>query len=222
VTAPAPLPPDPVLLTAVARYRTGRDQQVLLGSALVVTKFSPLASAFDNTGISIDSDTGAANLDGFGFSFSASALVSAGVTPGSTVTAGGVSFTWPAVPAGQPDNVIAAGQPISVGQAGHRLGFLDTATLSPQQGSGTIVYADGTTQGFTLDVPDWYTGPAAGAAISMAYRNAPGNLQDHHPVHVYEQSVPLDSAAQVVGVILPGGSGNASGGALHVFGLAVG
>jgi hypothetical protein len=222
VTAPAPLPPDPVLLTAVARYDSGHDQQVLLGSTLVVTSYRPLAAAFDNAGVSADTDTGAANLDGLGFSLSATALASAGVTPGSTVTAGGLSFTWPSAPPGRADNVVSAGQPIAVGRAGHQLGFLDTATFGPVQGSGTIVYASGQTQGFTLTVPDWYSGPAAGAAIAMAYRNAPGNLRDNHPVQVYEQSVPLDSAAPVTGVILPGVSGSASGGALHIFGLTVG
>jgi hypothetical protein len=222
MTAPAPLPPDPVLLTAVARYDSGHDQQVLLGSTLVVTSYRPLAAAFDNAGVSADTDTGAANLDGLGFSLSATALASAGVTPGSTVTAGGLSFTWPSAPPGRADNVVSAGQPIAVGRAGHQLGFLDTATFGPVQGSGTIVYASGQTQGFTLTVPDWYSGPAAGAAIAMAYRNAPGNLRDNHPVQVYEQSVPLDSAAPVTGVILPGVSGSASGGALHIFGLTVG
>lgn len=37
-----------------------------------------------------------------------------------------------------------------------------------------------------------------------------------------EQSVPLGSAAQVAGLILPGVSGSASGGARHIFGLTAG
>jgi hypothetical protein len=53
----------------------------------------------------------------------------------------------------------------------------------------------------------------------MAYRNGPGNVQEHHPVHLYEQSVALDSAAKVIGVILPSVG---SGPARHAFGLAIG
>jgi hypothetical protein len=90
------------------------------------------------------------------------------------------------------------------------------------QGAGTIVYADGTTQSFSLAAPDWYSGGTTNEAISMAYRNGPGNEQDNHPVGVYEQSVPLDSTAKVVGVILPDVSQGNSGPALHIFGLAIG
>ena len=54
------------------------------------------------------------------------------------------------------------------------------------------------------------------------HRNAPGNAQDYHRVGVYEQSVPLDSTATVVGVILPSLGQGGSGAALHVFGLAIG
>jgi alpha-L-fucosidase 2 len=118
--------------------------------------------------------------------------------------------------------VVAAGQEIAVNQSGSKLGFLDTSTYGPVQGTGTIVYADGSTQSFTLTVPDWYSGGTAGAAISMTYRNAPGNTQDDHPVGVYEQSVALDSTAEVTGVILPDVSQGLSGPAMHVFALAAG
>jgi hypothetical protein len=187
-----------------------------------VTPYTSLAAAFSNVGVSADSNTSAANLDGLGFSFSATALKNAGVTPGSMVRAGGLSFIWPSAAPGRADNVVASGQEIAVHRSGSKLGFLDTATFGPAQGEGTIVYANGATQTFTLTVPDWYSGGTANAAISMAYRNAPGNVRDYHPVGVYEQSVALDSAAKVVGVILPNLGSGVSGAALHVFGLAIG
>jgi hypothetical protein len=58
----------------------------------------------------------------------------------------------------------------------------------------------------------------------MAYRNAPGNARDDHPVYVYEQSVALDSTAQVVGVVLPQASPGLAAGspALHIFALTIG
>jgi hypothetical protein len=223
-TPPASQPPGPATLTAVAQTvlpRSGHCRQVLVGSTQVETPYSSLQAAYDNVGISADSSTGVANLDGSGYSLSATALANAGVTPGSTVTAGGLSFTWPGAATGSADNALASGQEIAVQGSGSEIGFLDTATYGPAQGQGTIIYADGTTQSFTLSVPDWYSGPTT-AAITMAYRNAPGNAQDNHPVYVYEQSVPLDS--KVVGVVLPDVSQGLSAGspAVHVFALTIG
>ncbi|HTU76493.1 MAG TPA: hypothetical protein VMG38_23485 [Trebonia sp.] len=217
--------PGSTALTAVASFAAGRSGRVALtGATQVQTPFSSLSAAFDDVGVSADDDTGAADLDGSGYSLSAAALAGAGVTPGATVTAGGLSFTWPAF--GGADNAVASGQEVAVSGSGGELGFLDTATYGPATGTGTIVYADGTTQAFTLQVPDWYAGPPAGsaAAITMAYRNAPGNGRDDHPVYVYEQSVTLDSAAQVVGVVLPqAGQGLTAGSpAVHVFALTIG
>jgi NPCBM-associated, NEW3 domain of alpha-galactosidase/Carbohydrate esterase 2 N-terminal len=216
VTPPASASPGSATLTAVASYPAGP----LVGSTTIVTPYSSLAAAFDNVGVSADTDTGAADLDGSGYSFSATALANAGVTPGSVVTADGLSFTWPQAAA--PDNVVASGQEIAMNAAGSTIGFLDTSTYGPVQGSGTIVYANGTTQSFTLDAPDWYNGGSSGAAISMAYRNAPGNAQDDHPVYVYEQSVTLDSSSAIAGVVLPDVSQGASGPALHIFAMTIG
>ncbi|MGH3166781.1 MAG: NEW3 domain-containing protein, partial [Trebonia sp.] len=176
LTPPASQSPGAVTFTVVATSSAG----TLTGSAQAQSPYGSLTAAFDDTGVSADSDTGAADLDGSGYSFSATALANAGVTPGSTVAAGGLSYTWPSAAAGSADNVVASGQEIAVNASGSTLGFLDTATYGPAEGQGTIIYANGTTQSFTLDVPDWYSGPPAGTtpAITMAYRNAPGNGQD--------------------------------------------
>jgi len=78
-----------------------------------------LADAFNNTGISDDTDAGAADLDGAGGSYSAQALAGSGLGPGAVLTRDGLTFCWPEVPSGQPDNVIAAGVPAKViGEAG--------------------------------------------------------------------------------------------------------
>lgn len=44
-----------------------------------------------------------------------------GITPGATITKGGVAFTWPNVPAGTPDNVAMQGKSISVTGSGSTL-----------------------------------------------------------------------------------------------------
>lgn len=219
VTPPSSLSPGTVSLTAVATSSDG----ALVGTMQAEIPYGSLTSAFDDIGVSTDSNTGAADLDGSGYSFSATALANAGVTPGSTVTAGGLNFTWPNAAAGNPDNVVASGQEITINQSGKQLGFLETATYGPASGEGTIIYANGTTQSFMLNAPDWYSGPSS-AAIAMAYRNAPGNGQDDHPVYVYEQSVALDSTSEVAAVVLPDVSQGLAGGsaALHIFALTAG
>jgi hypothetical protein len=76
--------------------------------------------------------------------------------------------------------VVASGQEIAVNASGSEIGFLDTTTYGPADGQGMIIYANGTTQSFTLDVPDWYCPPTGVTpVITMAYRNTPGNGQDH-------------------------------------------
>ena len=85
-----------------------------------------------------------------------------------------------------------------------------------------ITYTDGTTQTFTVNVPDWYgTAPAGSNAVIVApYRNRPGNTQDHTAVNVFEQSIPLTAGKQVATVTLPDlGSGSTG---LHVFALGIG
>ncbi len=218
-------PPGLCILTAIASYsrlaaRASRSWPAARGRTRPTARWPRHSS---NAGVSADSDTGAADLDGSGYSFSATALASAGVTPGSAVTAGGLSFAWPAAAPGSADNVVASGQEIAVNQSGSTLGFLDTSTYGPVQGSGH----DRLRQRHDPELHAHHAGLVLGrgtanSAISMAYRNAPGNVQNSHPVNVYEQSVALDSTAQVAGVILPDIGQGVSGPALHIFAIAVG
>ena len=109
-----------------------------------------MAGAFNNTGISADTDVTAADFDGTGTSYSEQALTSAGLGPGAVITHDGLTFTWPDVPAGQPDNVVAAGQTILLSGSGTPLGFLGAAGSGGQHGSGTVYYTDGSTSTFQL------------------------------------------------------------------------
>lgn len=49
-----------------------------------------------------ESDPAPGDFDSTGDSYSADALAKVGVSPGSTVTANGLSFTWPASAPGTP------------------------------------------------------------------------------------------------------------------------
>jgi len=229
VTAPAGLAPaGPVGLTVTADYRGARGTgRTLLSTGVQVQQpYTSLAGAYDNTGISDDSATGAADIDGSQSSLSAEALAAAGVTPGAKLTYGGIGFSWPTAAGGQPDNVTAGGQIVDVSGSGADLGFLTTATYGPASGSGVITYTDGSTQSFTLTVPDWYgTAPTgSGAVIVCAYRNRPGNTQDHTTVNVFEQTVALAAGKTVASVTLPDVGDGVAGGqtAMHVFALGIG
>jgi hypothetical protein len=192
----------------------------------VTVPYPSFSAAYDNTGISDDTDTAAANIDGSGSSFSAQALASVGVTPGASLTYDGLTFAWPSAAAGQPDNVVAAGQTIDISGSGASLGLLDTAAYGPAAGTGTISYSDGTTQSFTLSVPNWYKAASTGsnAVIVAPYRNRPSNTQDQNVVNIFEQSVPLQPGKQVVAVTLPDISNGVVSGSpsLHVFAIAIG
>lgn len=181
------------------------------------------ASAFDNTGISLDDVTTTADIDGSRSSLSAEALASAGLTPGASVTYGQTAFTWPDSEPGTPgskDNVVSSGQTVRLSGTGDRLAFLGTSTWGAGKGPGKVVYADGTEQDFSVDVPDWY-GAHPSAAVVLPYRNTPSG-RDDNPVSLFTFGVDLQDR-EVRSVVLPKvGDGLMSGvPALHIFAMTV-
>jgi beta-glucosidase len=215
-------------LLATATYD---GTQSLINTATVNVPAS-LASTFNNTGITDDSDmdpsSGFIGFDGEGTSYSAEGLAADGITPGSTVTAGSLSFTWPDVASAQPDNTMAEGQTIAISGSGSSLGFLAAANNSTESGTGTIYYTDGTTQTFTLDVGNfWYPSgqngnPSSTQVAAVNYANYPSGSSGH-TVYLFEQSVPLAAGKTVEAVTLPSlGSVAGYNPALHVFAMAVG
>lgn len=215
-------------LTAQAIYDVGPDsadsaRAQVVGASVAYPSF---AAAFNNVGITNDTDTGAGDIDGSGYSLSAQALAAAGYPPGATVTYSGLTFTWPNAAAGQPDNVSAAGQAILLSGTGSTLGFLITGTYGPASGTGSVLYTDGSSQSFTLTAPDWYGTPASGTdpVIELPYRNAPGNGSDHNQVNIFYAGVSLTAGKTVQAVLLPDVAPTVAAGsaALHVFAIAIG
>ena len=187
--------------------------------------FASFAQAYNNVAITSDANRGGANLDGAGASYSAQALASVGVTPGSALVHDGLTFTWPDAPANSPDNVVAAGQTIDVSGSGSTLGFLGTSEWGPSTGTGTVTYTDGTTQPFTIGFGDWANGtpPTGGdVAIRAPYGNQPGNATSWQATIDYFP-VALDPAKTVQSITLPPGNPNPQGGipALHIFGISI-
>ncbi|MGH3158162.1 MAG: NEW3 domain-containing protein, partial [Streptosporangiaceae bacterium] len=233
VTAPSSgLSPGTVSLLASASFTGAGRSQSLINAADVTVPAPSLASTFNNTGITDNSNPDPSKqfigFDGEGTSFSAQGLAADGLTPGATVSAGGLNFTWPNVASAKRDNTMAEGQAIELSGSGSSLGFLAAANNSAESGSGTIYYTDGTQQSFSLDVGNfwWPQGqdgnPANTQVAGVDYANYPTGSSGHE-VYVFEQSVPIDPAKTVEAVVLPE-LGNVAGynAALHIFGMTIG
>ncbi len=226
VTAPADAPAGPVPLTITATYQDAGHAATSTATVTAVVPSADLSSAYNNIGITDDTNTSVGNIDGAGSSLSAQALAAVGVSPGAPVSHGGMQFAWPNVPAGQQDNVVASGQSFKLSGTGTSVGFLATATYGPASGTGTVTYTDGTTQQFTLSVPDWFANPPSGSdpAITMTYRNRSGNTQQVHAINVFLVKVTLQPGKTPSGLTLPNVSGPPVSGvpSMHIFGIALG
>lgn len=209
-------------VTATARYRAGAAGAAEVSGPLTVITVVPyptLAAAFNNVGVTSESDTAPGNLDGDGDSYSAEALAGQGATPGATVNANGLTFTWPSAAPGTPDNVVAAGQAVALGGQGSRLAFLGTEA-GFASGPVTVTYTDGTTSTGTLGFPNWCCATTndygSQPALTMDHRNTPaGPANFGISYRVFSNTVPLTPGKTVRMVTLPDQP------AIHVFALSV-
>jgi alpha-L-fucosidase len=174
-----------------------------------------LSSYFDNDGISSASARGG-NFDGSGFTFPAEEL-----PPGGRVTVAGVSYEFPASTAGSANNVVARGQTIALPRGRYATAYLLAASsYGDTSGAITAQYADGTTSGTTVTVPDWYSGGTGGLNPSFRYR--PDGSGDPHPIHIYAVHAALDASREVTGLTLPTTAVPApERSSMHVFALSV-
>ena len=198
---------------------------------VIVAASGSILRAYDSTGITSDSAQWAADLDGFGYTYSYQGLSAAGLTPGATVS----GLTWPVVPAGLPDNAMASGQTVSVaGVSGATvLAFLGSATNGPSTGTVTLHYATGSDQTQPLTLSDWTlnggtVAPSTGNQIvaTLPYRNwtgastevafTPQPARNPETTYVFLATVLLDSSRTLVSVTLPGTVNN---GHMHIFAI---
>ncbi|MPZ82796.1 MAG: hypothetical protein GEV28_21285 [Actinophytocola sp.] len=229
VPADAPEAVHPVSVRAA--YRANTQNVVTTTEIDVLLPYAGVAQARDNAGISDDADVDTANFDGIGNSYSRQALSAAGFSPGATISQDGLTFHWPDTAAGQPDNVLANGQPILLPGSGTRLGFLLAASSSNVAGSFVAHYTDGSRTGFQVNVGDWWRNPTGGTSTvaSMPYVNSQGldgrpRGQRDQTVRVYYSTMPILPGKTVAAVTLPQsedtGPGRITG--IHVFALAIG
>ncbi len=184
------------------------------------------ALPFNDTGISSDANPNAANFDGYGDSYSAQTLQSAGLTSGQQVIAPGMTFRWPNVTPGAPNDIVAHGQTLHLATpvVGTTLAFLGAASNGPTTGTGIVTYADGSTRRFTLGFSDWTLNGGAltlgygnSIAATLPYRNH-GASHERVKTFVFRATVPLQEGKVVTSVTLPA---TVTHGQLHIFALAM-
>jgi beta-glucosidase len=216
VSVPADAHGGATPLTATTAYAGSDALPPGTGTATVNVAYANLAAAFDTVGVTDDTNPLVGNLDGSGYSFSAQALASVGVTPG-----GGIGgFTWPNVPAGQADVVTTSGQIVAQSGSGSTLAFLAVGTNGTQSGTVTVTYTDGSTSSGTITAADWYNNaavPGCTLVVTAPYWNRPvgSTLDPNHHVSLYATSVPLSVGKQIAYVTLP------NNGRLHIFATAL-
>ncbi|MGD0700799.1 MAG: glycoside hydrolase family 3 C-terminal domain-containing protein [Trebonia sp.] len=230
VTAPAGAQPGDSTLQVEIRPTAGgfAGRTTVKASATVTVPYSSLTAAYNNTGISDNSDVAAGDYDGVGDSYSAQALAAGtptALTPGGKVTVGGTTLTWPAAAAGTPDNVVTGGQTVALSGSGTDLGFLGASQNGTASGTVTVHYTDGSSQSFNLNMADWYANsPSVGNQLltTASSWNFTSATQGPHPVSIYFASVPLQAGKQVSAVTLPVLSNAGGTTAMHIFSMAVG
>jgi beta-galactosidase len=234
VAVPPGAHPGQAPVTVQAVYAAGQQRGVTYGSVSVLDVYATLSAAFNNAGISDDSAITAANFDGVGNSYSQQALTAAGLGPGAVLTHDGITFTWPDVLSGQPDNVVAQGQTVLLSGSGTTLGILGAASPADESGPGTVYYTDGSTSSFTVTLDNYFDAPDTGNDIiaTLPYINDTNPATNggtagkrNQTVYVFYAGVPLTAGKTVQAVTLPSGgtvpaSGRISG--LHVFALGIG
>jgi hypothetical protein len=200
---------------------TGCTSDAVRATVGFTLPYRSLRSAFNNPGIGDDAKPAAADVDASGSSLSAQALASVGCSPGAVVTHDGVRFSWPAVKPGERDNVVSSGQTVLVSGSGSRLAFLGTSTWGVGRGDGRLLYADGSSQAFSVEVPDWY-GSHPDAAVVAPYRNIAAG-RDDTPVSLFFFAVPVEPGRQPRAVVLPNVSPDLRAGtpALHIFAMTL-
>ncbi|MEU6339603.1 lectin [Streptomyces sp. NPDC046977] len=185
---------------------------------------------YTNEGVHPDGSQYNGGFDGGGWAYSKEALAAAGVQGGSTVTADGITYTWPRTTAGQPDNIETSGQtvPLAAPAGTASVGLLGSATNASSAGATgtfTVTYADGSTAQIRSGFSDWTLGGGGGkpipgntTAVTTAYRNTGSGKQDKVATYVFAVKLPVDAAKRVASITLPA----TADGTAHVFAFGYG
>jgi len=190
----------------------------------------PFEQLLDSSGITSDAQHAADSLDWTGHALSLDALAAAGVTPGAKVSANGLAYTWPNVPAPasatppvRPDHVEVAGQEIALPamDGATKIGFLLTAIKGPATTTAQVMYGDGSTSSANLSISDWTPGSLQAGntvAIDTAHRATTAGTDTTH-ADVYSVTVPVTAGKTPLWVRLT--SPTSGSAAIHLFAVAI-
>jgi phospholipase C len=225
LTAPAQAANAGMLPSVAATYAIGAYTGSQLDLVPLAAIPLPLSAAFNNIGISDDSNPRGANFDGGGSSYSEQGLTAAGLAPGATVTAAGIQYAMPNVPPGSPDNLQAGSQTLTVATpaGATMLSFLGSAAQADASVPLAIAYTDGSTQTATLGFGDWTLAggkevPQFGNVIAATtpYRNLQGGPQAVNAYLFASAPIQLTPGKTIATLSFPG---PVSGGQVHVFAI---
>lgn len=208
---------------------SGADAVALSTDGTVVVKTArAFTDAFDNACLT---NTGtAADCDGNGYGLSKTKLAAVGFTQGATIQVGstGLNFTLPVTTDGKPDNATSNGQVVrlQLGAGATKIAFIGLANEGQQSGTGTLTYADGSTQDVPIAFGDW-TGaastPISGNTIvaTITGRQSGSSGSDTTKTSVYATTpVSLKDGEVPVTFTLPNLNHSLKQGELHVFAIA--
>ncbi|HKS98873.1 MAG TPA: GH92 family glycosyl hydrolase, partial [Rugosimonospora sp.] len=201
---------------------------VVIGSATLtvsVARPGELWPYWNNSGVGHEGSGNAANFDHGGHDYSAGALRDAGVTPGATVVAGGITYTFPNESVNAPDNVEANGQivPVNEPSGATRIGVLGASSNAGPGATGTLTltYTDGTTSQSIVGLSDWTLAGGSGqpisgntTAVTMNRRTDVNGSVDTVGTYLFSVTAPITSGKTLASVTLPSITG---GGTAHVF-----
>jgi predicted alpha-1,2-mannosidase len=206
--------------SATGSYAVGFSAQGA-SSALNVDIAAPgdMWPYYNAIGVSSDGQDVPEGYDGSGYTYSANALATDGITPGATVTVDGVSYTWPDEPPGALDSIWSAGQviPVSFPAGTTTIGLLGSAIDAGSGGATgtlTVTYTDGSTQQIPVTFGDWTLGagaysvpPSDTIAATTPYRDLTSGISQPVRTYIYATSAALEAGKTVASVTLPTGSG---------------
>jgi hypothetical protein len=185
---------------------------------------------YNAVGVSSDGQDVSEGYDGSGYTYSANALAADGLTPGKTLTIGGVSYTWPDEQPGALDSIWSAGQviPMSLPAGTTKIGLLGSAIDAGSGGATgtlTVTYTDGTSQQIPITLADWTLGagayplPASDViAATTPYRDLTSGISQPVKTYIYATNAALEPGKTVASVTLPTGSG----GDIGIFAIGAG
>lgn len=212
--------------------KTGASAQTR--AKLEVWRDDTFGAALNNVCIGDLNETGA-SCDGQGYGYDRAQLADHGFIQGRTHAVPGtdLSFDLPAVDPGEPDNLTTDGRTFAVdlGEGATRFGLIATATESDKQLTGTLNFADGSSQEIPIEFGDW-VGAASdpkfdnqGIATSTRLDGTQAESDARTAGVFASEPVDIDTAdgaaKEVVSVTLPAEEGSLrSAGRVHIFAFA--